>query len=193
MKKIIVMLSLLALLTGCSDKPDDSTTKFLKSDKQEWRQVPTGKLNKFGNPEMTTEYFYQEWAEIKPTWGQAFLFASKAGHTPLLIIGVLLIATIPWILIKSSRDEPVFKIGKWKFDPGSNIKHGGRNVALTCFLFLVSGAMLIYIQPGNVKFRNNKPIDKAHYEKVISIHGDSKPLWDSLLLGGHIIGGPGKK
>jgi hypothetical protein len=181
------------MIVSCSSSPDDSTTNFSKSDKQEWRQAPTGKLNQFGNPEMRTEYYYQEWATIKPTWGQSFYFASRAGYTFWLVMGLVLITMVPYVIIKSKRDEPLLKIGKWKFDPLANQKHGGRNINIICFILLAAGGACIYLQPGNVKWRNYKSIDKAHYEKVVSENGSSKPIWDSLLTNGLIIGGPNKK
>ena len=56
------------------------------------------------------------------------------------------------------------------------------------FVLLVAASFFLYSKPGDVRWNNNKWVNKQHYDKVIKEAGSTKPIWDSLENNCLIIG-----
>ena len=115
---------------------------------------------------------------LSPTWKQSVQFASERGdHLTWLIIGIILLLGFITILFGASTDAKWFpKIGAFS------------NVLL--FLLLVGGLSSLLWQPSQIKWNNDKVLDKAHVDQIIKDSGSVKPIWDSLRKNCLIVGGP---
>jgi hypothetical protein len=115
---------------------------------------------------------------LSPTWKQSFQFASERGdHLTWVIIGTILLAAAVLLVIGASTNAKWFpKIGAMS------------NVVL--FVLLVGGLSSLLWQPSQIKWNNDKVLEKTHVEQVVKDSGSVKPIWDSLRNHCLIIGGP---
>jgi hypothetical protein len=115
---------------------------------------------------------------LSPTWEQSFQFASERGdHLTWIIIGsILLLAAIITIIGAATNASWFPKIGAMS------------NVLL--FVLLVGGLSSLLWQPSQIRWNNDKALDKVHVEQVIKDSGSVKPIWDSLRKNCLIVGGP---
>jgi len=115
---------------------------------------------------------------LSPTWKQSFQFASERGdHLTWVIIGTILLAAAVLLVIGASTNAKWFpKIGAMS------------NVVL--FVLLVGGLSSLLWQPSQIKWNNDKVLEKTHVEQVVKDSGSVKPMWDSLRKNCLIVGGP---
>jgi hypothetical protein len=115
---------------------------------------------------------------LSPTWEQSFQFASERGdHLTWIIIGsILLLAAVITVIGAATNASWFPKIGAMS------------NVLL--FVLLVGGLSSLLWQPSQIRWNNDKALDKVHVEQVIKDSGSVKPIWDSLRKNCLIVGGP---
>lgn len=115
---------------------------------------------------------------LSPTWKQSIQFASERGdHLTWVAIGtILLVASIVLIIGASTNAKWFPKIGAMS------------NVAL--FVLLVGGLSSLFWQPSQIKWNNDKVLEKSHVDQLIKDSGSVKPIWDSLRKNCLIVGGP---
>ena len=115
---------------------------------------------------------------LSPTWKQSVEFASERGdHITWVIIGIILSLAFVVVLLGAGTNSKWFpKIGAFS------------NVLL--FLLLVGGLSSLLWQPSQIKWNNDKVLDKAHVDQIIKDSGSVKPIWDSLRKNCLIVGGP---
>jgi len=115
---------------------------------------------------------------LSPTWKQAFEFASERGDSfTWTIIGTVLLLAALTTLIGATGNAKWFpKIG------------AASNVLL--FVLLVGGLSSLLWQPSQIKWNNDKVLEKSHVDQIIKDSGSVKPIWDSLRKNCLIVGGP---
>lgn len=115
---------------------------------------------------------------LSPTWKQAFHFASERGDSlTWTIIGtVLLLAALATFIGAASNAKWFPKIGAMS------------NVVL--FVLLVGGLSSLLWQSSQIKWNNDKVLEKSHVDQIIKDSGSVKPIWDSLRNHCLIVGGP---
>jgi uncharacterized membrane protein YkgB len=115
---------------------------------------------------------------LSPTWKQSVEFASERGdHLTWVIIGIILSLAFVVVLLGAGTNSKWFpKIG------------AASNVLL--FVLLVGGLSSLLWQPSQIRWNNDKVLDKAHVDQIIKDSGSVKPIWDSLRSHCLIVGGP---
>ncbi len=170
------------LFSSCSSTPNDARTTYVKGEKT-WKSVPTGKVNQFGNPELQVIEYQPEYAEISPTWGQAFYYAFKAGYIVWFILSFILLGFAVFLIIRESMDKPLL---------ARTHKNGAIFNIVGAVILAILAGLSFYGQPSHVKWSNKKLLDQSYYEQVVREHGSSKPIWDSLYVNHLILGSNGK-
>jgi uncharacterized membrane protein len=115
---------------------------------------------------------------LSPTWQQSFDFASERGdNTTWLVISlILLLATMAAMVGASTNAKWFPKIGAM-----SN---------LAVFVLLVGTLTSLLWQPSQIRWNNDKVLEKSHVDQIIKDSGSVKPIWDSLRKNCLIVGGP---
>ena len=115
---------------------------------------------------------------LSPTWKQSLEFASERGdHLTWVIIGIILLLGFVTVLLGAGTNASWFpKIGAMS------------NVLM--FILLVGGLSSFFWQPSQIKWNNDKVLEKSHVEQIIKDSGSVKPIWDSLRKNCLIVGGP---
>jgi hypothetical protein len=118
----------------------------------------------------------KETVTISPSWGQAFHYANEAGQGKFTFLGILLIAAAVGVVIMGSQDKLTF-IG---------VKQG-LAVNLIAFVLMALGLLSLFLKPGEVKWNNDKEVNKIYMDSV-----GEKHIWDSLENNCLIVEGPFK-
>jgi hypothetical protein len=115
---------------------------------------------------------------LSPTWKQSLEFASERGdHLTWVIIGIILLLGFVAVLLGAGTNASWFpKIGAFS------------NVLL--FILLVGGLASFFWQPSQIRWNNDKVLEKSHVDQIIKDSGSVKPIWDSLRKNCLIVGGP---
>ena len=115
---------------------------------------------------------------LSPTWKQAFNFASERGdNTTWMIISLILLLATLAVMVGASTNAKWFpKIGAMS------------NVAL--FVLIVGTLTSLLWQPSQIRWNNDKVLEKSHVDQIIKDSGSIKPIWDSLRSHCLIVGGP---
>lgn len=111
---------------------------------------------------------------IAPTWGQSFEYANQAGQKPWTAVGFIFLLAVPVLFYLGKNNKLTFL----------GLKQGvAFNIIL--FVLLAAGISAIYSKPGSIKWNNDKPVEKAYFERV-----GAKYIWDSLKNNCLIENGP---
>ena len=115
---------------------------------------------------------------LSPTWKQSLEFASERGdHLTWVIIGIILLLGFVTVLLGAGTNASWFpKIGAMS------------NVLM--FILLVGGLASFFWQPSQIKWNNDKVVEKSHVDQLVKDSGSVKPIWDSLRKNCLIVGGP---
>lgn len=170
MKKTSVLLFVLFWLglSSCNETPNDKI-EAVKTEFVGWKYDSTVK-----KPVQA----FEEYVQIYPTWSQSVNYAKQSnGFWINTVVGIfLLIAAITLFVLKST-DSKYLSQSVDKF------------AIYLVFVLLVAGSFFLYSKPGEVRWNNNKWVNKQHYDQVIKESGSTKPIWDSLQNNCLIIGG----
>jgi hypothetical protein len=94
-----------------------------------------------------------------------------------VIIGIILLLGFVTVLLGAGTNASWFpKIGAFS------------NVLL--FILLVGGLASFFWQPSQIRWNNDKVLEKSHVDQIIKDSGSVKPIWDSLRKNCLIVGGP---
>lgn len=116
---------------------------------------------------------------MKPTWGQAINFARARGDHGVMgwLAGLCLVVFAGGFYGRASD-------AKWF----PNINDIALAILLLVFLAGFIGAG--WGQAMRIKWDNKIGISKQRYDQAMRESGSTRPIWDSLKAGCHIIGGP---
>jgi hypothetical protein len=154
-------------LSSCDDAPNDKI-EAVKTEFAGWKYDSTVK-----KPVQA----FEDYVQIYPTWSQSINYASKSKGFWINTLGGLFFVILAIVLF-------VFKSTDSKLLPESVDKFA----IYLIFVLLVAGSFFLYSKPGDVRWNNNKWVNKQHYDKVIKETGSTKPIWDSLENNCLIIG-----
>jgi hypothetical protein len=169
MKKTAILLSMIFWLglSSCDETPNDKV-ESIKTEFVGWKYDST-----FKKPVQT----FEESVQIYPTWSQSINYASKSkGFWLSTLAGLFFLLVALLIFALKATDS--------KYLPQSVDKFS----VYIMFVFLVAASFFLYSKPGEVRWNNNKWVNKQHYDKVIKEAGSTKPIWDSLENNCLIIG-----
>ena len=171
MKKILLLLVIAIMSLGCSTQPDDVIYNS-KTEQAGWVVKEKGQ-----KPEMSYDVYYQ----ISPTWGQSVNYARKTPDFYIfLILGIVILICAGILFYMKSTDSAL-------------LPKSLDNIAIyIIFVLVLAGFYCIYAKPGDVRWNNDKWVNKAVYDKAIKESGSTQPIWDSLENNNLIIGGPWK-
>jgi hypothetical protein len=115
---------------------------------------------------------------LSPTWKQSLEFASERGdHLTWVIIGIILLLGFVTVLLGAGTNASWFP------------KIGAMSIVLM-FILLVGGLASFFWQPSQIKWNNDKVVEKSHVDQLVKDSGSVKPIWDSLRKNCLIVGGP---
>lgn len=169
MKKTVILFFVLFWLglSSCDETPNDKI-EAVKTEFVGWKYDSTVK-----KPVQA----FEDYVQIYPTWSQSINYAAKSKGFWISTIGGLLFLVLAIVLF-------VFKSTDSSLLPESVDKFAIHLI----FVLLVAGSFFLYSKPGDVRWNNNKWVNKQHYDKVIKEAGSTKPIWDSLENNCLIIG-----
>lgn len=168
MKNVLAIFIFAITIMGCSKKPND-VIHSTKTEAAGWvvdKSVSENPIQKF-----------DEYYQISPTWGQSIDYAIKSEDFPVsLAAGIVLLVFSVVLFMLKAKDSKL-------------LSESSDKIALyIAFALLVGGLYSIYSKPGEIKFNNDKWVNKEVYDKAIKEAGSTQPIWDSLENNCLIVG-----
>ena len=168
MKNLLTLIFVILFISSCSTKPND-VIHDKKSEFSGWKvdkSVSENPIQKF-----------DEYYQISPTWGQSIDYAVKSDDFPVsLAAGVVLLVFSVVLFMFKIKDSNLLS------------ESADKSALYIAFVLLVGGLYAIYSKPGEIRFNNDKWVNKEVYDKAIKEAGSTQPIWDSLENNCLIVG-----